>query len=220
MSSGVLEKRRAAQKATQASLGLRSPRAVRQKARDCPAGDDGHDTLCGVAVPELRASRGGRERREGFVHGARRARASSWTPPESVSTRRAPSMSCRRSRWPSGSVAGWLHHLWYTSGVNSPRGRRPILAVTFYLSGSGNEPVRDWLLDLHRGDRRTLGQDIKTAQYGWPLGMPLIRKLGPGLWEVRSHLASRRPDSDSRTCERSDRNGQEAHGQRLRRLPS
>lgn len=33
-----------------------------------------------------------------------------------------------------------------------------------------------------------LGEDIKTAQYGWPLGMPLIRKLEPGLWEVRSHI--------------------------------
>ena len=65
--------------------------------------------------------------------------------------------------------------------MNKPRDRQPILTVTFYLSGSGNEPVRDWLLDLRREDRRTLGQNIKTAQYGWPLGMPLIRKLGPGL---------------------------------------
>src|SRR5665811_223485 len=81
-----------------------------------------------------------------------------------------------------------MHHLWYTSGVNNPRDRQPILTVTFYLSGSGNEPVRDWLLDLRREERRTLGQDIKTAQYGWPLGMPLIRKLGPGLWEVRSNI--------------------------------
>jgi len=36
---------------------------------------------------------------------------------------------------------------------------------------------------------RPVGQDVKTAQYGWPLGMPLIRKLEPGLWEVRSHIA-------------------------------
>jgi phage-related protein len=47
----------------------------------------------------------------------------------------------------------------------------------------------EWLKDLKREDRRSIGQDIKTAQYGWPLGMPLIRKLEPGLWEVRSHLA-------------------------------
>jgi hypothetical protein len=36
--------------------------------------------------------------------------------------------------------------------------------------------VREWLLDLKRDDRRTVGQDLKTAQYGWPLGQPLIRK--------------------------------------------
>ncbi len=33
-----------------------------------------------------------------------------------------------------------------------------------------------------------VGFDIKTTQYGWPLGMPLIRKLEPGLWEVRSRI--------------------------------
>jgi len=49
--------------------------------------------------------------------------------------------------------------------------------------------VREWLKGLTREDRRVVGQNIKTAQYGWPLGMPLIRKLEPGLWEVRSHLA-------------------------------
>jgi phage-related protein len=49
--------------------------------------------------------------------------------------------------------------------------------------------VREWLKDLKREDRRTIGEDIKTAQYGWPLGMPLIRKLEPGLWEVRSNIS-------------------------------
>ena len=73
--------------------------------------------------------------------------------------------------------------------MDRPRDRPPILSVAFYRSGSGNEPVRDWLLELKRQDRKTVGQDIKTAQYGWPLGMPLIRKLEPGLWEVRSHVA-------------------------------
>ena len=36
---------------------------------------------------------------------------------------------------------------------------------------------------------QSIGSDIKTAQFGWPLGMPLIRKLEPGLWEVRSHIS-------------------------------
>jgi phage-related protein len=69
-------------------------------------------------------------------------------------------------------------------------GRDPILRVVFYRSQSGSEPVRDWLLNLRRVDRKIIGQDIKTAQYGWPLGMPLIRKLEPGLWEVRSHVST------------------------------
>ena len=48
--------------------------------------------------------------------------------------------------------------------------------------------MRDWLLDLSRGDRKAIGCDMKTAQYGWPIGMPLIRKIEPGLWEVRSAI--------------------------------
>jgi hypothetical protein len=48
--------------------------------------------------------------------------------------------------------------------------------------------VREWLHDLNRVDRKAIGCDIKTAQYGWPLGMPLIRKLEPGLWEIRSSI--------------------------------
>ena len=37
--------------------------------------------------------------------------------------------------------------------------------------------------------RKTIGIDIKTVQYGWPLGMPLVRKMEPGLWEVRCDIA-------------------------------
>jgi phage-related protein len=58
-----------------------------------------------------------------------------------------------------------------------------------FRAETGNEPVREWLKGLEREDRKAVGQDVKTAQYGWPLGMPLIRKLEPGLWEVRSHIA-------------------------------
>lgn len=68
--------------------------------------------------------------------------------------------------------------------------RQPILLVRFYATSPGNEPVREWLLQLARDDRRAVGSDIKTAQYGWPLGMPLIRKVGSGLREVRSHIAA------------------------------
>lgn len=66
--------------------------------------------------------------------------------------------------------------------------REPILRVVFYRSGSGREPVREWLRGLDGESKRVLGEDIKTVQYGWPLGMPLVRSLGGGLWEVRSQL--------------------------------
>ena len=72
--------------------------------------------------------------------------------------------------------------------MDESRDSQPVLTVVFFLTAAGREPVRDWLLGLDRGGRRAVGQDIKTAQYGWPLGMPLIRKLEPGLWEVRSHI--------------------------------
>ena len=65
------------------------------------------------------------------------------------------------------------------------------MRVLFYRTTTGNEPVREWLRALPPDDRRTIGDDLKTVQYGWPLGMPLIRKLEPGLWEVRSRLQDR-----------------------------
>lgn len=82
------------------------------------------------------------------------------------------------------------HHFWYipTVAKGACAGRGPVLHVVFYRTQAGNEPVRQWLKDMEWGDRKILGEDVKTAQYGWPLGMPLIRKLEPGLWEVRSHL--------------------------------
>jgi phage-related protein len=63
-----------------------------------------------------------------------------------------------------------------------------ILTVTFYRTDAGNEPVREWLKDLSKDNKRIIGEDIKTAQLGWPLGMPLIRKIDKNLWEVRSSL--------------------------------
>jgi phage-related protein len=49
--------------------------------------------------------------------------------------------------------------------------------------------VRDWLKDLDAQDRRTIGMDLKDVEYGWPVGMPLCRSLGHGLWEVRSSIS-------------------------------
>ncbi|MFC7411330.1 type II toxin-antitoxin system RelE/ParE family toxin [Hydrogenophaga atypica] len=65
----------------------------------------------------------------------------------------------------------------------------PILSVVFFRTEAGTEPVRDWLRELTVEDRKTIGIDIKTVQYGWPLGMPLVRKMEPGLWEVRCDIA-------------------------------
>ena len=51
--------------------------------------------------------------------------------------------------------------------------------------------MREWLKALPPEDRKIIGDDLKTAQYGWPLGMLLIRKLEAGLWEVRSRRQDR-----------------------------
>ena len=67
-------------------------------------------------------------------------------------------------------------------------GNHPALQVVFLRSQAGSEPVKEWVLDLCRVDRKAIGCDIKTVQFGWPIGMPLIRKLEPGLWEVRSAI--------------------------------
>ena len=65
--------------------------------------------------------------------------------------------------------------------------RTEALEVYFYKTSSGNEPVREWLKDLPKEDKRTIGFDIKTVQYGYPIGMPLTRVLHGtgGLEEVR-----------------------------------
>jgi len=64
----------------------------------------------------------------------------------------------------------------------------PVLRVIFYRNESGVEPVREWLKELRKEDRRAIGEDIKTAQFGWPLGMPLIKKIKKNIWEVRSNI--------------------------------
>lgn len=62
------------------------------------------------------------------------------------------------------------------------------LPACFYRSGSGREPVREWLKGLDLGDRKAIGEDIKDVEFSWPLGMPLVGSLGRELWEVRSRL--------------------------------
>jgi phage-related protein len=64
------------------------------------------------------------------------------------------------------------------------------VSVRFFALVSGREPVRDWLLSLRPEERKIIGDDIRTMQFGWPVGMPLVRKLDAGLWEVRITLPS------------------------------
>ncbi|MBF0217123.1 MAG: type II toxin-antitoxin system RelE/ParE family toxin [Candidatus Omnitrophica bacterium] len=65
------------------------------------------------------------------------------------------------------------------------------LNVFFYRTDTGNEPVRDWLKGLSKSEMKRIGVDIKTVQYGWPIGMPVVRNLTRGLWEVRSNLGNK-----------------------------
>jgi len=62
------------------------------------------------------------------------------------------------------------------------------LNVVFFRTGSGTEPVRRWLRSLPEAHKKAIGEDVKTVQFGWPLGMPLVEKLGPYLWEVRTKV--------------------------------
>ena len=80
-----------------------------------------------------------------------------------------------------------MYQFWYTRPMEP--GKR--IAVRFYRTASGREPVRDWLMTLSRADRLVIGTDIKTVEFGWPVGLPVCRSLADGLWEVRSSLNNR-----------------------------
>jgi hypothetical protein len=73
-----------------------------------------------------------------------------------------------------------------------PRTRLTEIPVVFCRTSGGADPVLDWLRGLPPDDRRAIGTDFATVQFGWPIGMPLCRPLGNGPWEVRSTLPSRR----------------------------
>lgn len=68
------------------------------------------------------------------------------------------------------------------------------LPARFFETIGGAVPVREWLLSLAADDRRRIGEDIRTAEFGWPLGMPLCRSLAShkGLWEIRTALSDKR----------------------------
>jgi phage-related protein len=65
------------------------------------------------------------------------------------------------------------------------------IPLIFYRASAGSEPVLDWLKSLPADERKEIGRDLMRAQWRWPVGMPLCRPLGGGLWEVRSNLPER-----------------------------
>ena len=65
------------------------------------------------------------------------------------------------------------------------------IVVTFFTAASGDMPVRNWLKDLDKVDRVKIGEDLQILEFGWPIGMPVCRPLGQGLYEVRTRLKDR-----------------------------
>ena len=69
-----------------------------------------------------------------------------------------------------------------------------ILQAAFYATGTGKRPVREWLVELSPPDRKTIGEDIATLEFCWPVGMPKCSPIKgiKGLYEIRSNISSGR----------------------------
>lgn len=69
------------------------------------------------------------------------------------------------------------------------KNRKKIRAV-FYRSDSGREPVREWLKSLPMETKKRIGKDISKAEFGWPLGLPVVDSIKGyrKLWEIRTDL--------------------------------
>ncbi len=74
--------------------------------------------------------------------------------------------------------------------ASAKQGKR--VPAIFYRTEAGREPIREWLKGLSPDDRKCIGEDIKTVEFGWPVGMPVCRPLGDGVHEVRTSLARNR----------------------------
>jgi len=99
-----------------------------------------------------------------------------------------------------------MYRMWYTLSVGKKpksstgigiqsealkrQGKR--VPAIFYRTEAGGEPVRDCLKGLLPDDRKHIGEDIKTVEFGWPIGMPVCRALGDSIYEVRTSLAQNR----------------------------
>ena len=65
------------------------------------------------------------------------------------------------------------------------------IPAVFFVNETGSAPVRNWIRSLDKSDRVRIGHDIGDVEYGWPVGMPVCRPLGQGLYEVRTNLKDR-----------------------------
>jgi Phage-related protein len=79
-----------------------------------------------------------------------------------------------------------MYQYWYILTVT----KRP-LDVVFFKTEAGNEPAREWLKSLAKEEKLLIGEDIKAAQFVWPLGEPIVKKLEAGIWEIRTNLKNR-----------------------------
>lgn len=77
------------------------------------------------------------------------------------------------------------------SPTKETQGKR--VPAIFFRTEAGGEPLREWLKSLPSpADRKLIGEDIKTVEFGWPVGMPVCRSLGDGICEIRTHLTQDR----------------------------
>jgi len=102
----------------------------------------------------------------------------------------------------------FVYLMWYTYAVGnqreSPGKQAPVegpegqgrqgkrVPAIFYRTEAGGEPVREWLKALSPADRKLIGEDIKTVEFGWPIGMPVCKPLGDSIYEVRTSLTQNR----------------------------
>ena len=92
----------------------------------------------------------------------------------------------------SAKQAGKQQHVESTARGTLSSGVLKRIPVVFFRTEVGNEPVRQWLKAMVPEDRRLIGEDIKTVEFGWPVGMPTCRAIGAGLHEVRTDLPRNR----------------------------
>jgi phage-related protein len=62
------------------------------------------------------------------------------------------------------------------------------LAVVFWRSEQGNEPVREWLRKMDAETRKAIGDDVRYIQEKWTegVGKRYVDGFGDGLYEVRT----------------------------------